>query len=397
MPTHRQLFLSALAPTSPAPMLLEVERATGCVLYTTDGKEVLDLIAGISVCNVGHTHPAVVRAIEEQARRHMHVMVYGEVVQQAPVEFAAKLSSLLPPSLNCVYFTNSGAEATEGAMKLAKRITGRTQFVSFKNSYHGSTQGALSVMGDESFKQSFRPLLPDVLQLMYGDENELEKISCRTAAVICEPVQAESGVTVPQPSFIQKLRQRCDETGALLIIDEAQTAFGRTGKMFAFEHYNTVPDVLLLAKALGGGMPLGAFIASHERMNALASNPVLGHITTFGGHPVSCAAGHAALNVLMGEKLMGTVEEKGLLFEKLLRHSRIKDVRRKGLMIALEFESFDFNKRVIDACLGRGLFTDWFLFAAHCLRIAPPLIVSSAQIEKACDIILESIQEVTVA
>ncbi len=391
MASNRQIFLSHVAQTSSAPLMLEIEQARGMYLFDYNGKKYLDLIAGISVSNLGHSHPSVVAAVKEQAEKYMHLMVYGEFVESPQVKFAKRLTEFLPAQLNNVYFTNSGAEATEGAMKLAKRVTGRTQFVSFKNSYHGSTQGALSILGDEYFKRKFRPLLPDVLQLEYGNLEELKQVSCRTAAVILEPIQAESGVTVPSVAFIKELRKKCDETGALLIFDEAQTGLGRTGKMFGFEHYGVVPDILLLAKALGGGMPLGAFISSKERMGLLTENPVLGHITTFGGHPVCCAAGLAALNALVNEDLVAQVEEKGKLFETLLTHPKIKSKSRKGLMMALQFEDFDQNKKIIDRCIEKGLLTDWFLFAANCMRIAPPLIISAEEINFACNVILSCI------
>ena len=390
--TNRQLFLNHVAQTSPAPLMLEIERAKGVYLFSADGKKYIDLIAGISVSNLGHSHPVVVKAVQEQAEKYMHLMVYGEFVENPQVKFAQRLTSFLPPQLNNVYFTNSGTEATEGALKLAKRVTGRTQLISFKNAYHGSTQGALSMMGDETFKRSFRPLLPDTLQLTYGDEAALSKISCRTAAVIIETVQAESGITVPSQNFIQQLREVCNKTGALLILDEAQVGLGRTGKLFAFEHYNILPDILLLAKALGGGMPLGAFIAGKEIMNTLTENPVLGHITTFGGHPVCCAAGLAAFDVLLEHKLTEQVEAKGKLFETLLNHSKIKSKHRIGLMMALEFESFEQNKQIIDRCIENGVLTDWFLFAPHCMRIAPPFIITEEEIRFACAVILEAIE-----
>ena len=371
--------------------MLEIERAQGMYMFNHKGKKYLDLIAGISVSNLGHSHPEVVQAVKEQAEKYMHLMVYGEFVESPQVRYAKSLTEFLPETLNNIYFTNSGAEATEGAMKLAKRVTGRTQLISFKSAYHGSTQGALSLMGDESFKRKFRPLLPDTLQLQYGNQEDLEKITCRSAAVVIEPIQAESGVTIPTKVFMQQLRKRCDEVGALLIFDEAQTGLGRTGKMFAFEHYAVVPDILLLAKALGGGMPLGAFVSSKDKMSLLTDNPVLGHITTFGGHPVCCAAGLSAFNVLIRESLIKSVEEKGKLFDDLLNHSAIKSKYRIGLMMALEFDSFERNKAVIDRCIERGVLTDWFLFAPHCMRIAPPLIISEVEIRMACQTILESI------
>lgn len=392
MPTNRQLFLNHVAQTSTAPLMLEIERAEGLYLFGTDDKKYMDLIAGIAVSNLGHSHPAVVQAISKQAQQYMHLMVYGEFVQTPQVAFAKALTTYLPPSLNNVYFTNSGAEATEGAMKLAKRATGRTEIVSFKKAYHGSTQGALSIMGDEYFKRQFRPLLPDTRQLTYNNESDLQYITSRTAAVIVEVVQAESGVNPGTASFIAQLRQRCTETGTLLIFDECQTALGRTGRLWGFEHYGVIPDVLLLAKALGGGMPLGAFVAAQQLMSSLSDNPVLGHITTFGGHPVCCAAGLAAFNHLVASDLVEQVEAKGQLFEQLLQHPAIRAVRRKGLMLAVEFESYEQNKRIIDRCIENGVLTDWFLFAPHCLRIAPPLIIGEEEIRRACAVILSAVE-----
>lgn len=391
MPTNRQLFLNYVAQTSTAPLALEIERAEGVYLYGPEGQKYLDLIAGISVSNTGHSHPQVVKAVQQQAEKYMHLMVYGEFVESPQVKYATRITEFLPQQLNNVYFTNSGAEATEGALKLAKRYTGSTQLISFKNAYHGSTQGALSVMGDEYFKRKFRPLLPDTLQLEYNNESDLQHITCRTAAVIIETVQAESGVTVPNADYMKKLRERCTETGTLLILDEIQAGMGRTGKNFAFEHFGVVPDILLLAKAFGGGMPLGAFISSKQIMQTLTDNPVLGHITTFGGHPVSCAAGLAAWEVVQSENLVAQVEEKGKLFEQLLNHPYIKVKRRMGLLMALEFESFEQNKRIIDTCIANGVLTDWFLFAPHCMRIAPPLTITTEEIKLACEVIMRSI------
>jgi acetylornithine/succinyldiaminopimelate/putrescine aminotransferase len=396
MLSNRQLFLSHIAQTSPAPMLLELVRAEGIYLYDTQEKAYIDLISGFAVSNIGHSHPKVLEAVRAQTEKYMHLMVYGEVVQTPQVLYAKALTDHLPKQLNTVYFTNSGAEATEGAMKLAKRVTGRSQFVHFKNSYHGSTQGALSVMGDEYFKQSFRPLLPDILMLDYNNSEQLSAISERTAAVLIDPVQAESGATVPSAEFMLALRKRCDATGTLLIMDEAQTGFGRTGKLWGFQHFDCVPDILLLAKAIGGGMPLGAFIASQEHMHTLTENPVLGHITTFGGHPVSCTSGFAAFNVLLEENLITTVEAKGQLFESLLSENQyIQSFRRKGLMMALEFESAELNQKIVHQCVKNGLVTDWFLFAPNCLRICPPLTISPTQIEVACLLLLKSIAEIT--
>jgi acetylornithine/N-succinyldiaminopimelate aminotransferase len=391
MPTLRQQFLSYNAQTTKFPLLLEFERAEGVYLYDKDGRAFIDLISGIGVSNLGHGNPYVQNAIKEQVDKYMHLMVYGEYVQTPQVHFAEKLISLLPDNLQSVYFTNSGAEAVEGALKLAKRFTGRQQIVAFKNSYHGSTQGALSVMGNEEFKQAYRPLLPGVSFAELNRVEDLELITPETACVIIETIQGEAGVRVPDNAYMLALRQRCDETGALLILDEIQAAFGRTGKLFAFEHYGTVPDVLLLAKALGGGMPVGAFIASHQIMSVLTENPILGHITTFGGHPVCCAAGLAALEVLLNEDLVSGIDEKAALFRKLLVHPQIKEVRGKGLMLAVESESFDLNKKIIDRCIENGVITDWFLHCSNSMRIAPPLIITTEQIQKSCEVILEAI------
>lgn len=354
----------------------------------------MDLISGISVCNLGHSNEAVLQAIAKQSRTYMHTMVYGEFVQSPQVAYAIALSQKLPDTLNCVYFTNSGSEATEGALKLAKRYTGRTKIISFNKSYHGSTQGALSIMGDEYFRNAFRPLLPDVHHYDYNRYDVLDAIDHRTAAVVVEIVQAESGVHSAQKEWMQALREKCLQKGALFIADEIQSGLGRTGKMFAFEHYNIVPDILLLGKALGAGLPLGAFVSSRAMMQTLAYNPVLGHITTFGGNPVCCAAGLAALEELITSGLIKDVQQKEALFKKLLVHPGIKAFRSAGLLIALEFETDIINQQVIQHCLKKGLITDWFLFAPHCLRIAPPLIISENQIEQACNLILESINEV---
>ena len=391
--TNRQLFLNHVGQTSGSPLCLEIVKARGCKLYDVNGKEYIDLIGGISVCNVGHCHPKVIDAIKKQLDDYLHIMVYGELVQSPQVQYAKLLSSCLPPSLNAVFFTASGSEATEGAMKLAKRFSNRTQIISFKNSYHGSTQGALSVMGSEYWQQAFRPLLPDILQLNYNSFEDLENITGRTACVIAETVQAEAGVLVPQNGWLKALRKKCDETGTLLVLDEIQCGFGRNGTLWAFEQFDVVPDILLLGKALGGGMPLGAFVADKKIMNALTHDPVLGHINTFGGHPVCCAAGLAAMNVLLEEKLIAGVKEKEELFVSSLHHPKIKTVRSCGLMIAVEFENFETNKKIIDALIEQGIFTDWFLFASNCLRIVPPLTISNEEIDKACGSILAVIND----
>jgi acetylornithine/N-succinyldiaminopimelate aminotransferase len=387
--TNRQLFLQHVGQTSEAPLALEIARAEGCKLYDANGKEYIDLIGGISVCNVGHKHLKVVEAIKKQADDYLHIMVYGELVQSPQVQYATALTKHLPSTLNSVFFTASGSEATEGAMKLAKRFTHRTQIISFKNSYHGSTQGALSIMGDEYWRNAFRPLLPNTMQLNYNSFEDLENITTQTACVIAETIQAEAGVLVPQNDWLKALRKKCTETGTLLILDEIQCGFGRNGTLWAFEQFDIVPDVLLLGKALGGGMPLGAFVADKKIMDSLSHNPVLGHINTFGGHPVCCAAGLAAFNVLLDEKLVDEVNKKGELFKSLLQHSKIQKVNACGLMIAVYFDSFETNKKKIDALITEGVFTDWFLFASNCLRIAPPLTISEEEIREACGKIIK--------
>ena len=392
--TNRQLFLNHVGQTSAMPLCLEIVKAEGCRLYDINGKEYIDLIGGISVCNVGHRHPKVIEAIKKQLEDYLHIMVYGELVQSPQVQYAKLLTDHLPASLNSVFFTASGSEATEGAMKLAKRFSNRTQIISFKNSYHGSTQGALSVMGSEYWQQAFRPLLPDVLQLNYNSFEDLENITARTACVIAETVQAEAGVLVPQKGWLKTLRKKCDATGTLLILDEIQCGFGRNGTLWAFEQFDIVPDILLLGKALGGGMPLGAFVADKKIMDSFTHDPILGHINTFGGHPVCCAAGLAAFNVLLDEKLIDTIKEKEKLFVSLLQHLKIKKVRSCGLMIAVEFESFEINKKVIDDLIDQGVFTDWFLFASNCLRIVPPLIISVNDITIACAKIIKMLNKI---
>jgi acetylornithine/N-succinyldiaminopimelate aminotransferase len=389
----RRFFFRHLAQTSPAPLGLEIVKAEGVYLYDVAGRQYIDGIGGISVCNTGHRHPRVVQAIRDQADQYLHLLVYGELIQSPQVQYAKLLSDHLPPSLNSVYFTNSGAEATEGAMKLAKRVTGRAGIVAFKQSYHGSTQGALSVMGDEYWRNAYRPLLPGIGHADYNSEAALEMITERTACVIAETVQAERGVYVPEGNWLRRLRDRCDAMGALLVLDEIQVGFGRTGTLWGFERYSVLPDILLLGKALGGGMPMGAFISDRRTMWSLTGDPVLGHITTFGGHPVCCAAGMASLQVLLEEDWIGQVVQKEDIFRRRLVHPAIRDFRSSGLLIAVEFENFETNKRIIDACIDKGLLTDWYLFAPQCMRIAPPLPITAEQIEKACSIILSAIEE----
>lgn len=390
MLTQRQLFLRHNAQTTLAPLLLEFVKAEGMYLYDPSGRRYMDLIAGIGVSNVGHCHPHVVAAVKAQAETYMHIMVYGEFVQSPQVNFARALAEVLPDTLDCTYFVNSGAEAVEGAMKLAKRYTGRAELLACHHSYHGSTQGALSLMGNEEFKQAYRPLLPQTGFIHYGSVTDLDRITKNTAAVFVETIQGEAGIRVADATYFRALREKCTETGTLLVLDEIQTGFGRTGKLFGFEHFGIVPDILLLAKGIGGGMPIGAFISSGKIMASLASAPILGHITTFGGHPVSCAAGLATLQTILSEEMIAGVEAKGQLFRELLSHQAIKEVRGKGLMIAVEFENFDQNKRIIDACIEDGLITDWFLHCANSMRIAPPLIISEEEIRQACAIILKN-------
>lgn len=386
--TQRQLFLRHVGQTSEAPLAINMVKAEGSRMWDADGKVYIDLIAGISVCHVGHRHPAVVEAIKKQADQYLHIMVYGELVENPQVDYARMLCSRLPSNLCSVFYTASGSEATEGAMKLAKRFTGRTEIVSFKKSYHGSTQGSLSIMGDEYWKQAFRPLLPGINNLEYNNEEELRHITENTACVIAETIQAEAGVNPPSREWLNALRKRCDEKGALLVLDEIQCGFGRNGTLWAFEQFGVVPDVLLLGKALGGGMPLGAFISSEEIMRSLSHSPVLGHINTFGGHPVSCAAGLAAFRALLEENMVEKVFEKENLFLQKLVHPKIKNVTSRGLMMAVWFDSFETNKAVIDALLSEGVFTDWFLFAPQALRIVPPLNIADDDIRTACECIL---------
>ncbi|HEX3079943.1 MAG TPA: aspartate aminotransferase family protein [Puia sp.] len=389
---QRELFFKHLGQTSPAPLGLEIVRAEGVYLYDVTGKKYLDAIGGISVCNTGHRHPEVISAIKDQADQYLHLLVYGELIQSPQVEYAHMLAGYLPEKLQSVYFTNSGAEATEGAMKLAKRVTGRIEIVGFEYSYHGSTQGALSLMGDEYWRNAFRPLLPGISHLKYNNPSDLDRITNKTACVVAETIQAENAVIKPSKEWIQALRRKCDDTGALLVLDEIQVGFGRTGTLWGFEQYGIIPDILMLGKALGGGLPLGAFIASKTLMDSFTNQPVLGHITTFGGHPLSCAAGLAAMKVVIKEKLIDSIFEKENLFRKRLVHPAIKSVRSAGLLIAVEFENFEINKRIIDGCLRDGLLTDWFLFASASLRIAPPLTITIEEIEEICSILLLNIE-----
>jgi len=387
----RQLFQQHVAQTSPAPIGLEIVSASGNYLYDVDGKKYLDLIGGISVCNIGHRHPKVVEAIKKQADLYLHIMVYGELIQSPQVQYAQLLTSHLPASLNTVYFTNSGTEATEAALKLARRYTGRPDVIACNNSYHGSTLGALSVMGDEYWRSAYRPLMPGVWHYDYNSLELIDAVNENVACVIIETVQAEAGVILPNTEWLASLRKKCTETGTLLIYDDIQGGFGRTGKLWGNQNPEHVPDMLLLGKALGGGMPLGALVASNDLMQSFTNNPVLGHITTFGGHPVSCAAGMAGMQVLLDEELIPTVATKEKFFHKLLQHSKIKAVRSRGLLIAVELESADAVMTTLHNCLQKGLFSDWFLFAPNCIRIAPPLTITEEEIQQACAIILDSL------
>ncbi len=390
--TQRQLFLSHLAQTTDFPLSLEIEKAEGLYMYSADGKRYMDLISGISVSNVGHCHPQVIKAVKDQADRYLHLMVYGEYIQGPQVKLAQKLAFLLGQGLSSVYFVNSGSEANEGAIKLAKRYTGRSEIISFKNAYHGSTQGALSVIGDESFKRAFRPLIPGGRTLDFNNFEHLKEISSKTAAVIAEPVQGEAGYIPAQEGYLQALAKKCKETGTLLIFDEIQTGFGRTGKLFAHQYYNVKPDIITLAKGMGGGMPIGAFISSPEIMASLKENPLLGHITTFGGHPVSCAAALACVNIIDQEKLHKKVKAKEALFRKLLVHPKIKAVRGQGLMLAVQLSSFEEVEKVIQHCLNKGIVTDWFLFCNSALRLSPPLIINEEEILLACKTIIKGLE-----
>jgi acetylornithine/succinyldiaminopimelate/putrescine aminotransferase len=386
-------FFNHLAQTSPYPYLISIERAEGIYLYSPEGKRYTDLISGIGVSNVGHRHPHVVKAIKDQVDKHLHVMVYGEFIQAASNRLAEKLVSLLPANLSCCYFVNSGTEANEGALKLAKRFTGRTEIISFKKSYHGSTHGSLSVSGNEVKKQKFRPLLPDVRFIDFNIEKDLEQITQRTACVIVETIQGDAGVRIPSRDYMKALRKRCTEVGALLILDEIQCGMGRTGTLFAFEQFDIVPDILTLAKAFGGGLPIGCFVSDKKIMASFTHEPMLGHITTFGGNPVCCASALATLEVIENEKLLAAVESKGKLFEKLLRHKHIKEVRRFGLMFAIDFDSAERVNEIVNHAKELGVICYWFLSHPYSFRIAPPLTITEEEIRESCDVILKAIDK----
>ncbi len=391
----RQLFLKHVAQTSESPLSLEIERAEGVCLFGSDGKRYFDLISGVSVSNVGHCHPRVVEAINIQTSKYMHLMVYGEYIQYPQVRFAQRLTSILPETLDNVYFVNSGSEAVEGALKLAKRYTGRSEIISYVNAYHGSTHGALSVMGNEEPKRAFRPLLPGIKQISFNFLPDLDLITKKTACVIVEPIQGEAGIISPINGYLHELRKKCNDTGTLLIFDEIQTGFGRTGKMFAFDKYEVVPNILLVAKAMGGGMPLGAFISSKTIMDSLSTNPPLGHITTFGGHPVSCASAIAALDVLIDERLIEGVDEKTKIFyDKLSKHPNVKEIRSDGLFMAIEVGSFEKILKLIKVALNNGVVLDWFLFCNTAFRVSPPLSITVKECHDAADLLLKSLDEI---
>lgn len=393
MISQRQLFLNHLAQTTDFPLMLEITRASGIYMYTPDDQPIIDLISGIGVSNVGHCHPNVVNAVKKQVETYMHLMVYGEVVQTPQNKLAQAIVETLPSPLDNMFFMNSGSEAIEGAMKLAKRYTGRADFVACHNAYHGSSHGAMSVGGNEEFKTKYRPMLPGIRHVQFGNIDDLQYITENTAAFVVETVQGEAGIRVSTKEYFQALRKRCDETGTLLILDEIQTGFGRTGKFWGFQHYDIVPDVITCAKGMGGGMPISAFISSKDKMAVFKNNPILGHISTFGGHPVSCVASLATIETIHQEQLLDKVEQKANLFKTLLVHPKIKQVRNKGLLMAVEFESFEVLKPIIDKAMELGVLTDWFLNCDNSLRIAPPLIITEEQIKEACQLLLQAIDE----
>ncbi|MGJ1412327.1 aspartate aminotransferase family protein [Sphingobacterium thalpophilum] len=395
MLSNRELFLMNTAQTSSSPRLVEVVKAEGVYLYGPNGEEYMDLVSGFNVSNIGHRHPRVLDAIKEQLDQYLHVTVYGEFVQAPQVQFATELLAELPAHFQSVYFTNSGTEAVEGAMKIAKKYTGRRQILAAKKAYHGSTQGALSLIGNEDYRRAYAPLLPEIDFIRFNDMEDLDKITASTAAVILEAIQGEAGIRVPDVTYMQAVRKRCDETGTLLIFDEIQTGFGRTGKLFAFEHFGIVPDILMLAKGIGGGMPLGAFVAPKELMDVIKDNPILGHITTFGGHPVSCAAARASLAVIKEEKLIEQVEYKASLFRQQLHHPSVREIRGLGLMMCLQLDSFEQVYQVSKYCADHGVMIDWYLHCETALRIAPPLTITESEIEKACNIIMKGLEKCT--
>jgi acetylornithine/succinyldiaminopimelate/putrescine aminotransferase len=391
MDFSEDIFLNQLAQTTDHPYLISIARAEGIYLYAPDGKRYTDLISGIGVSNIGHRHPRVIQAIKDQLDKHLHVMVYGEFIQATPNRLAQQLARLLPAPLNCCYFVNSGTEANEGALKLAKRYTGRTEIISCRKSYHGSTHGSMSVSGNEIKKAAFRPLLPDVRFINFNDLADLEAISTKTACVIMETIQGDAGVRVPSKAYLKAVRKKCDDTGALLILDEIQCGMGRSGSLFAFEQFDITPDILTIAKAFGGGLPIGAFISSQQIMKCLTHDPMLGHITTFGGNPVCCASALATLEVIEEEDLLAQVEAKGKLIESLLKHPEIKEIRRIGLMFAIDFDSAERVTRIVENAKSLGIICYWFLSHPYSFRIAPPLTITESEIRESCETILKAI------
>lgn len=390
---QKELFIKHQGQTTPYPSCIEVDKAKGMYIYDKSGKAYLDLVAGISACTLGHCHPKVVKAVQNQAERYMHVMVYGEFIQGPQLQLALKLAELLPDPLDCTYFVNSGVEAIEASMKLAKRYTGRSEIISCKNSYHGSTQGALSIMGTETYKTKFRPLLPDCRQIVYNDIESLQHITTKTAAIVLEPVQGATGFITPENGFLTAARKRCDEVGALLIFDEIQTCYGRTGKLFGLETYNVIPDILCMAKGMGGGMSIGSFTSSTEMIHCLKDNPKLGHITTFGGHPIGCAAALATLDELCESNLIEQIAQKEKLFREVLQHPKIKRINGVGLMLGIELEDAELCQKLVNRGLEEGIITFFFLFTETAVRISPPLTISEDEIRKAGQIICAILDE----
>ena len=389
----KEFFITHQGQTTPFPLCIDVASSEGMYITDKSGKTYLDLVAGVSACTIGHCHPRVVKAVQDQTSKYMHVMVYGEFIQEPQLMLAKKLASLLPDTLNSTYFVNSGVEAIEASMKLAKRYTGRAEIISCKNSYHGSTHGALSIMGNETYKQKFRPLLPDCRQIIYNDVDNLNEITEKTAAVIIEPIQGATGFITPKNGYLKLVREKCDEVGALLIFDEIQTCFGRTGNLFGLVTYSVTPDILCMAKGMGGGMPIGSFTTSTEKMHCLREDPMLGHITTFGGHPIVCAASLATLDELCETQIFREVEKKETLFRALLDHPKIKEIRGKGLMLALELDDVELCQKVVHRGLEMGIITFFFLFSKTAVRLSPPLTISEDEIRNASKIILDILDE----
>ena len=389
----KESFIKHQGQTTPFPLAIDVASAKGMYVTDKSGKSYMDLVAGVSACSIGHCHPKVVKAIQEQAEKYLHVMVYGEFIQDPQLQLAEKLASLLPKALNCTYFVNSGVEAIEASMKLSKGFTGRSEIISCKNSYHGSTHGALSIMGTETYKRKYRPLLPDCGQIIYNDFSSLKNITCKTASVVIEPIQGASGFITPKKGFLKAVRHRCDEVGALLIFDEIQTCFGRTGNLFGFETFQVVPDILCMAKGMGGGMSIGSFTTSTEKMHSLRENPILGHITTFGGHPIACAASLATLIELCDSQIIEQVAQKEKLFRKLLVHPKIKEIRGKGLMLAIELDDVEVCRDIVHKGLDKGLIMFFFLFTQTSVRLSPPLTISEDEIRTASKLIIDVLND----